>query len=194
MNQIKKDYAYVALLDPKTSQVIKEIQSRLKKVCGNSEYEGQWPPHTTISFGNLLSSNELVEVKKNFNNIAQSHKPFNIYFEKISIIKKVVQKNKYYYITFKIKKNKYLDALSREVMKVAQKHDIPFDKFTKYRFHVTIGKYAVSDLSKRKLLEIIGNKNTIQKAMISSFSIFYSTFNNPRPKNATEVDRFDFNF
>jgi len=190
--EIKKDYTYVALLDTEASKTIKEFQRKFDKVFGTSGNVCRWPPHTTISISNLLSSKDLEDVKSDCNCIAKLQKTFDIKFEKMSITKEVAQKSTTYYITLKIKKNRYLEALSQKVMKVAQKHEVPYDKFTEYKFHVTLGKYAASKLNEKELQKIIGNKNTIPKATISSFSIFYATINNPKLKSAIEVERFNF--
>ena len=188
---MKKDYTYIVLFDEVTTRVVRDIQAKLSGVFGFSEYPKQWQPHITVSFGNLLTDEELSEVRKELQGIAQDFSPFQLKFNNYQINQREINGNSFFSLRLKLAPNPELDVFSERVREVAKNFETPFDVFTKDHYHVGLGRYARSDLDDEKIKEII-TIDTLPEVIIRSFSIFHSMENTPKPEKATEIERFNF--
>ncbi|MCX6736205.1 MAG: hypothetical protein NTZ13_03930 [Candidatus Parcubacteria bacterium] len=184
-------YTYISFLDEATTHTIQKIQEKLNKEFGYSKYTDEWPPHLTVCFGNMLSKEEVAEVIKECEIVSPRHKPIQIQFEHVAITKREIQGEIFYSLRLKIKQNKDLERLSDDVSFIAEKYQIPFDAFTNDHYHVGLGRYSTQDLDEQKVSEIIDLRRIIG-TVITSFSLFYSIVNEPKPEKAIEVARFLF--
>ncbi len=188
---MKNDYTYIVLLDKDSAEVVRNIQKKLTESFGPSEYIDQWLPHSTISFSNLLSEDELEEFKNECTKIASDHHTFKIRFEKVSLIKKEIRGNVFYSLRLNIEKNDALESLSNDMVELARKYEVPLDKFTADHGYVALARYT-EELDEEKIKSIIGHIENLPQPTISSFSIFYSMLNDPKPDKAKEIATFNF--
>lgn len=188
---MKKDFTYISLLDEAATQAILEIQKGLDDVFGHSDYADQWPPHTTISFGNQLDENEIKAVEEACEEIAKSTTSFHVNFEEAAIVAREIQGEKFFSLRLKISKNEELEKLTEKVISLAKKFEVPFDVFTGNGYHVTLGRYSIPNLDQEKLSEII-TLDRLPKPLINSFSLFYSMQNIPKPEKSVLVKTFYF--
>ncbi len=98
--------------------------------------------------------------------------------------------NVFYSLRLTIKENTVLDLLSKDVTDLARKYEVEFDKFTADHFYVALARYE-TELDEEKVKSVIGSLEDLPQPTISSFSIFYSLLNDPKPDKAKEIATFN---
>jgi len=187
---MKKDYTYIVLLNEESTSFVRGIQKKLSDKFGASEYQFQWPPHITVSFGNALDEKELEQVKNSLESIFRGQKAFQFDIEIISSKKKEVQEETFTSIRLKVKDNKELKSVSEKVTNIAQKHEIPFDAFSEDHFHLGLGRYKNIEIHENDLKSII-DLDKFPELTISNVAVFFSMVNEPKPEKALNVFQID---
>jgi 2'-5' RNA ligase len=187
----RSDYTYIAVLDDVSTAAVRDVQAKLAQVLGHSAYMDEWVPHVTVCFGNMLSEKELSEVRDRLAHIASVQKPIQISFSSVMIQKRQIVDDTFFSVRLKVAVNGELEELSLKIAEVARDYQVPFDVFTTDHFHVGLGRYKVENINEEPLRELIAIE-TLPQPIISSFSIFLSLQNNPKPASATEFFRLEF--
>jgi 2'-5' RNA ligase len=188
---VRADYTYVAVLDDASTAAVRDIQTKLLGVLGHSPYMDHWVPHVTVCFGNQLSEKELSEMRDRLAPIAQAQKPIRITFDSVVVQEKEVAGETYYAVKLKVALNGELEELSLKIAAIARDYSVPFDVFTGDHYHVGLGRYQVANINEEPLKNLIAIE-TLPQPVLTSFSIFHSMLNEPKPERATEVSRLEF--
>ena len=179
------DYAYISLLDPDATLRVKWIQNT---VCGELGKLGeQWPPHVTLSRGNLLSAGDLVEVVKAFSNLTLLC-PLVVPTEGFVVKRKNENSSS---LRILLKSTPELLSLAQKVFSATDRFETPIRNPVNTAFHITL----VSTIENEEIFRVeklIENASLPEAITLDSLSIFYSTFNEDRPDMAYEVKKIAF--
>jgi 2'-5' RNA ligase len=184
----KNDYTYIALLDPATDALVKTIQEKLIAKIGYSDYMGQWPPHATLSFGNTLTTEDLIQVEEELKVILNGQVPVAFHIAGLVTHEKTVEGESYCAVRLKISPSSEIDELSQKIISVAQKYKIPFDVFTNDHYHIGLGRYQSSQLVDIDLNELLPAADEVS-GFFDTIAVYYGMINDPKPEKAYEVAR-----
>lgn len=182
---MKKDYAYIALLDDETTKIILSVRNYLIKEYGKSS--PGWPPHITVTRGNLLTQEELEQVKIKFSSL-ENLQPFTVttggfFFKKKS--------EDTYSLRIIIQPNPILQNLSHTVTDITSSFETITPVPEKQEYWITVGE-KISGAEIESLQKYLNTVTIPSEISISSCSIFYSTFNDDAFNKAHEIESFNF--
>ncbi len=187
---MKSDYTYIGLFTPPTAARIVKLQNKIAEHCGRSPYMDQFPPHVTLSFGNLLSDLELEEVKSHCSKIASSFSGGISFASEIIFKEKTEQGKTFTSVRMKLGSTLQFNEISRKVVEMAKKYEVPVDFFTEDHFHVGLGRYEGS-IDKPLISKLIEEEGMLVIS-IKKLAIYYSMLNEPKPEKAIERAVFPF--
>ena len=182
---MKKDYAYIALLDDETTKIVLSVQNHLIKEYGKSS--PGWPPHITVTRGNLLTQEELEQVKIKLSSL-KNIQPVTV------TIGGFFFKNKsedIYSLRIIIQPNTILQNLSHNVTDITSCFETIEPVPEKQDYWITVGE-KISGAEIESLQKYLNTVTIPSEIIISSCSIFYSTFNEDALNKAYEIERFNF--
>ncbi|MDB4984332.1 MAG: hypothetical protein JWM20_511 [Patescibacteria group bacterium] len=187
----KHDYTYIALFDQASTDAVLGFQDEIRKVLGHSAYTDQWVPHTTVSFGNSLSQEEVEQVGIELADVFKDQKSFKIRIAAVHMRERMVDGRKVGALRLKLSPNADLDALSEKVVSIAKKYEVPFDVFSENHFHIGLGRYELEGLENVNVEEIIHLDPNLE-ITVTSVALYFSMENDPKPDKASETASISF--
>lgn len=188
---MKSDFTYICLLAPEVAQVIRDIQNRMGEKFGYPESAKQWEPHVTVSFGSQLTEEEQVSLQEACAELAKNQKPVRISYQGVEIAHKTVQDETFYAVRLKVVPNPELEMFSEKLGQIVKQYEVPFDAFTTDHFHTGMGRYQDVGFDEATVSEFV-DLSKMPEIWLTSFSLFYSLFNTPKPDKAKEAMTWQF--
>lgn len=182
---MKKDYAYILLLDQESSSFITKVQEYIVQKYVKASI--QWPPHITLARGNFLTDEELEMVEEKLASLSTTTTCFKIVSDGF-IFEKKGENN--YALRIGIQKSDALHDLGKSIFEATKEFEAPIQTFTNEKYWITIVG-GLSEVEKSEI-EIYLKDIMLPEMTPSSFSVFYSVFNVDKPKEAYEIQRFHF--